>query len=71
MKDYIAEAKEIIDKDKRELLLQTTKNSINGAIGGMVVGLMIGYYKQMNLYASGIIGMVAGGLLASMIDEKI
>lgn len=71
MKDYLAEAKSIVDKDKRELLFQNTKNSINGALGGLVVGLMIGYYKNFNLYASGIVGMIAGGLIASMIDEEL
>jgi hypothetical protein len=32
MKDYLSEAKDIVNKDKRELLMQTSKASMNGAI---------------------------------------
>jgi hypothetical protein len=38
MKDYLEEAKNIVDKDKRELLMQTSKASMNGAITGLEIG---------------------------------
>jgi hypothetical protein len=70
MKDYLEEAKNIVDKDKRELLMQTSKASMNGAITGLVIGLMVGYYKKYNIYASGLTGAIVGGVATAMIVNK-
>jgi hypothetical protein len=70
MKDYLEEAKNIVDKDKRELFMETTKASINGAVTGLVIGLMLGYYKKMNIYVSGLTGAVIGGVATSIIVNK-
>ena len=39
-KDYLKEVKDIVSKDKREILLLTTKASVNGAVTGLVIGMM-------------------------------
>lgn len=70
MKDYLSEAKEITNKDKRELLMQTSTSSMNGAITGLVIGLMVGYYKKYNVYASGLVGGILGGVATALIVNK-
>jgi len=69
-KNYIQEVKDIVSKDKREILLLTTKASVNGAVTGLVLGLMVGYYKNKNIYVSGLIGAVIGGVATAMIVNK-
>ena len=61
MQNYLEEAKTIVDKDKRDLFMHTSKASINGAITGLVIGLMVGFYKKYNIYASGLTGAIVGG----------
>jgi hypothetical protein len=68
--DYIKEVKDIVSKDKRDVLMLTTKASVNGAVTGLVLGLMIGYYKSKNIYVSGLIGAVIGGVATAMIVNK-
>lgn len=68
--DYLSQAKEIVNKDKKEVLLATTGASINGAVTGLVIGLMIGYYKGINIYTSGLAGAVIGGLATAVIVNK-
>lgn len=70
MKDYMQEAKSIIDKDKRELLMETSKASMSGAVTGLVIGLMVGYYKKYNIYASGLVGGIIGGVATAMLVNK-
>lgn len=69
-KDYMLDVKNIINKDKRDVLMLTTKASINGAVTGLVLGLMIGYYKNKNIYVSGLIGAVSGALLTGVVVNK-
>jgi hypothetical protein len=69
-KDYLEEVKDIVSKDKRDILMLTTKASINGAVTGLILGLMIGYYKKQNVYVSGIIGAVVGGVATGIIVRK-
>jgi len=68
--DYLQEVKDIVSQDKREILLLTTKASVNGAVTGLVLGLMIGYYKDKNVYVSGLIGAIVGGVATAMIVNK-
>ena len=70
MQDFLAQAKDIANKDKREILMVTTRASVNGAVTGLVLGLMIGYWKNKNVYVSGLIGAVVGGVATSIIVHK-
>lgn len=69
-KDYLKEVKDIVSKDKREILLLTTKASVNGAVTGLVVGMMFGFYKQKNVYVSGLVGAILGGVATALIVNK-
>jgi len=68
--DYLQEVKDIVSQDKRDILLLTTKASVNGAVTGLVLGLMVGYYKDKNIYVSGLIGAIIGGVATAMIVNK-
>ena len=68
--DYLQEVKDIVSKDKRDILMLTTKASINGAVTGLILGIMIGYYKKQNVYVSGLIGAVVGGVATGIIVRK-
>jgi len=70
MQNFIAEAKSIVSKDKREILLLTTRASVNGAVTGLVLGLMIGYWKNKNIYITGLVGAVIGGVATGIIVNK-
>ena len=68
--DFLQNAKDIANKDKREILMLTTKASVNGAVTGLLIGLMVGYWKDKNIYVSGLIGAVIGGVATSIIVRK-
>jgi outer membrane lipoprotein SlyB len=70
MQDFLAQAKDIANKDKREILMITTRASVNGAVTGLVLGLMIGYWKNKNIYVAGLVGAVIGGVATSIIVNK-
>jgi hypothetical protein len=69
-KDYMTEVKEIVNKDKRELLMMTSKASVNGAVTGLVLGLMVGYYKNKNIYVTGLVGAIIGGVSTAILVNK-
>ena len=69
-KNYMTEVKDIVNKDKRELIMMTSKASVNGAVTGLVVGMMFGFYKQKNIYVSGLVGAVLGGVATALIVNK-
>jgi hypothetical protein len=68
--DFLAQAKDIVNKDKREVLMMTTRASVNGAVTGLVLGLMIGYWKNKNIYVTGLVGSIIGGVATSIIINK-
>ena len=68
--NYLQEVKDIVSKYKRDVLMLNTKASVNGAVTGLVLGLMVGYYKSKNIYVSGLIGAVIGGVSTAMIVNK-
>lgn len=70
MQDFLAQAKDIASKDKREILMITTRASVNGAVTGLVLGLMIGYWKKKNIYVAGLVGAVIGGVSTSIIVNR-
>jgi hypothetical protein len=43
--------------------MEKTKKTIKGSAFGLVVGLMYGWYYQKNIYVSGILGAIGGGLI--------
>jgi nitrate/nitrite transporter NarK len=69
-KDYLEEVKDIVSLDKREILMLTTKASVNGAVTGLIIGMMFGFYKQKNVYISGLVGAVIGGVGTAIIVNK-
>jgi uncharacterized membrane protein YeaQ/YmgE (transglycosylase-associated protein family) len=69
-KDYLDEVKDIVSKDKREILLMTTRASVNGAMTGLIVGMMFGFYKQKNVYVSGLVGAIVGSVATAIIVNK-
>ena len=70
VKDYMKDVKNIVSKDKRDILLHTSKASVNGAVTGLVLGLMIGHYKNKNVDVSGLIGATVGGIATAIIVSK-
>ncbi len=68
--DYLQEVKDIVSKDKRDILLLTTKASVNGAVTGLIIGMMFGFYKEKNVYVSGLVGGIIGGLSTALIVNK-
>lgn len=68
--DYLQEVKDIVSKDKRDILLLTTKASVNGAVTGLIIGMMFGFYKGKNVYVSGLVGGIIGGLSTALIVNK-
>lgn len=70
MQDFLAQAKDIASKDKREILMITTQASVNGAVTGLVLGLMIGYWKNKNIYVTGLVGAIIGGIATSILVNK-
>lgn len=68
--DFLQNAKDIANKDKREILMLTTKASVNGAVTGLLIGLMVGYWKDKNIYVSGLIGAVIGSVATGIIVRK-
>lgn len=69
-KDYMTEVKDIVNKDKRELIMMTSKASVNGAVTGLVLGLMVGYYKNKNIYVTGLVGAIIGGVATAILVNK-
>ena len=69
-KDYMTEVKDIVNKDKRELIMMTSKASVNGAVTGLVLGLMVGYYKSKNIYVTGLVGAIIGGISTAILVNK-
>lgn len=69
-KDYMKEVKDIVNKDKRELIMMTSKASVNGAVTGLVLGLMVGYYKNKNIYVTGLVGAIIGGIATAILVNK-
>jgi uncharacterized membrane protein len=70
MKDYLSEVKSITSKDSRDVLLDTIKSSTNGAVTGLFIGLMVGYYKKYNIYKSALVGAVVGGATMAVLISK-
>lgn len=70
-KDIIEQNKKLINGDRKKQLLTKTKGTIQGAFTGLVGGVMFGYFKGKNIYTTGFVGLVIGGLISSIMVGKL
>ena len=68
--DIIENNKKLINGDYKKQLMTKTKGTIQGAFTGLVGGVMFGYFKQKNIYTTGFIGLMIGGLVSSIMIGK-
>ena len=47
-----------------------TQGIINGALIGLIGGVMIGYYKEYNKFVSGLVGLLAGATVSNIFITK-
>lgn len=70
-RDIIEQNKKLINGDAKKQLLTKTKGTIQGAFTGLVGGVMFGYFKGKNIYTTGFVGLVIGGLISSIMIGKL
>lgn len=70
MKDYISETKDILNRQKNEKIFLTSKASASGAATGLLIGLMVGYWKDKDLYVSGLVGGLLGAGISLFIVKN-
>lgn len=58
--DAINNVRNMRDDDS---FIDKTKKTIRSSAFGLVIGLMYGWYNQKNLYVTGILGAIGGGLI--------
>lgn len=58
------------NKDANEIILEQTKGTLKGSGIGLLVGLYIGYSKQYNMFLSGVVGALVGGLVSKVFISK-
>jgi len=64
-------AKKLISGDHKEQLLTKTKGTVQGAFTGMVGGVMFGYFKSKNIYTTGFVGLLIGGVISNLLVSSI
>jgi len=64
-------AKKLISGDYKEQLLTKTKGTVQGAFTGMVGGVMFGYFKSKNIYTTGFVGLLIGGVISNLLVSSI
>ena len=57
----------LINGDRKKQLLNKTKGTVQGAFTGLVGGVMYGYFKSKNIYTTGFVGLVIGGVISSIL----
>tara|TARA_Y100000114_G_C11762524_1_gene330714 strand:+ start:1727 stop:1954 length:228 start_codon:yes stop_codon:yes gene_type:complete len=62
----IEENKRLINGDQKKRLLTHTKGTVQGAFTGLVAGVMFGYFKSKNIYTTGFVGMLIGGVISNI-----
>ena len=67
----IENAKKLINGDQKELLLTKTKGTVQGAFTGLVGGVMFGYFKGKNIYTTGFVGLLIGGVISNLLVSSI
>ncbi len=65
--EAIKNNQKLINGDRKKQLLNKTKGTIQGAFTGLVGGVMYGYFKSKNIYTTGFVGLVIGGVISSIL----
>jgi len=65
--EAIKNNRKLINGDSKEQLLNKTKGTIQGAFTGLVGGVMFGYFKSKNIYTTGFVGLLIGGVVSSIL----
>ena len=61
--EAIKNNQKLINGDRKKQLLNKTKGTVQGAFTGLVGGVMYGYFKSKNIYTTGFVGLVIGGVI--------
>lgn len=69
-KDIIEQNKRLINGDQKKALMTKTKGTVQGAFTGLVGGVMFGYFKKKNIYTTGFVGLLIGGLISAIMIGK-
>jgi uncharacterized protein YcfJ len=69
--EILDETSALLNKDYKQELLTKTKGTVQGAFAGMVGGAMFGYFKGKNIYVTGFVGLLIGGLISSIMVGKL
>lgn len=69
-KDIIEQNKKLINGDQKRELMFRTKGTVQGAFTGLVGGVMFGYFKKKNIYTTGFVGLLIGGIISSIMIGK-
>lgn len=64
------EALDSVQNFKNQDFKVKAEGTINGALIGLVGGIMIGYYKDYNKFVSGLVGLLAGATIANIFITK-
>lgn len=65
--DIIDYNKNLINGDRKKQLLTQTKGTVQGSFTGLVGGVMYGYFKEKNIYTTGFVGLLIGGLISAIL----
>jgi outer membrane lipoprotein SlyB len=57
-------------KDANEIILEQTKGTLTGSGIGLLIGLYIGFSRNYNMFFSGVVGALAGGLISKAFISK-
>lgn len=60
--EVLNEVKSIRNTDMRDGLHRSIKNNVTGAAMGLVAGAMYGAYRKHNVFVTGLVGCILGGL---------
>lgn len=69
-KDIIEQNKKLINGDQKRELMVRTKGTVQGAFTGLVGGVMFGYFKKKNIYTTGFVGLLIGGVISAIMIGK-
>jgi hypothetical protein len=65
--EYLAEVQAVRDGDLRDKMHTNIKNNVTGATIGLVAGAMYGAYRKHNIFLTGFIGLLLGGLASYLV----
>ena len=65
--EYLAEVQAVRDGDLRDKMHTNIKNNVTGATIGLVAGAMYGAYRKHNIFLTGFVGLLLGGLASYLV----